>query len=154
FSLNSGILAGPNDVDLANFNLGHLAGLRLSSPVTDEPIVNYRLYGDQVSLVPGQFGATKSVDDVSNWLVDASVLLGPLGWLDQHKLENLLPQLDILCSDHQSLPDLPCANVRDGATGPNIIGLIAKPVGTAFTIGYVAGNLGIEVGSTLWPGWT
>ena len=149
---NPSTMAGSSTTDLAEFNLGHLAALNIASPLLfDGPIVNYRLYGDQVSLVGlnQQFGTTKTVDDASNVLVDASVLLGPIGWSDQHKLSNLYSRLT-LCGDSI----VSCDIVHDGAPGPNIIGHIAKPVGAAFTTGYNIGNLGLEVGGDLWSGVT
>lgn len=102
-----------------------------SIPSTSTQITNYRLYGDQVSLVGTQIGSTITISNtLPNIAVDATLL--PFNWLGHHFLESLLPKLSNLCGPQTTGLDLlTCATQTAGAIGNNIIGIIITGVQVA-----------------------
>ena len=115
---------------LGNKPLTNLSLLGIGSPTSE--ITNYRLYGDQVSLVDSQI-ATKiiTVGNISpNATVDGSLL--PSGWLDNHVLETLQDQLQKLCTNTNA-PG--CVTITNGEAGKNIIGTIQRGVQAIVQVG-------------------
>lgn len=117
----------PGSAALIGSLSNQLASVRgMSIPSPSSQITNYRLYGDQISLVGTQLGTTVTVGNtVVGPIVDAGLL--PIGWLRNHSLSLLTSQLENACG-LSTLPAGTCVTVSDGAAGLNIAGTIITGV--------------------------
>jgi len=82
-----------NLVPALNDQLLYLASLHI--PTQSSQIINYRLYGDQVSLVGNQIGSSITVGNtLSNFLTDLQLGSNPMSFQKYHSLATLITQID------------------------------------------------------------
>ena len=139
-----------NGPGLANTQLAQLSGLQISSPT--QQITNYRLYGDQVSLVRivDQFGNTITISQT----IPASAIDTPslaVNWVSYHSLPTLSAQLGNLCGSPFATQT--CATQTAGAPGQNIVGTVVIQ-GSVLTGLINTGSLISQIGSASWGGIT
>lgn len=136
---------GEMTVGMRNAIVGALGSTALGNNATPSAIVNYRLYGDQISFagtnLPGL--TTITVDNVKSSLqVDKELL--PMGWRDNHDMATLETQMEKLCT---SSPVVGCVNAtttNPGGTAPgaNIVGTIIRGAVLAAPVMCLFGNQG------------
>lgn len=95
----------------------YFAGTPIDSP--SQAITNYRLFGDQVSLIETQLGETITVSNTRpEPQVDNDLL--PMGWLDNHSMQTLADQVNNLCGLPLAPTTPACATQQSGSPGRNI----------------------------------
>ena len=92
-------------------------------PTSSQSITNYRLYGDQISLISDQVGTTITVSNViDNALVDQFLTVRPMSFLDNHNIQTLINELAIGATQSSGSPGRNIADnlVRGLVTANNL----------------------------------
>ncbi len=119
--------------------LSSLISLNIATP--SRQITNYRLYGDQISLVGAQVGSQITVSNGQSAVVSTVLRYNPMAWRQYHDIGNLVNQLAGGASE------------TFGALGPSILNSVVAPIGTHGTnLFYVIDVLNIGAELFLDPG--